>query len=102
MAKAGLGHRSGTAGVKMGVAVFAACLLVVVDGCFSLAADAAQRWMQLANKKNAICSRVKMSIKSNASLCTSVGKWGFGKRRKNNKRTEKYRRDRKKKAVMLG
>lgn len=29
-------------GVKMGVAVFAPCLLVVVDGCFSPPADAAR------------------------------------------------------------
>lgn len=29
------GHRGDTAGVKMGVAVFSPCLLVVVDGCFS-------------------------------------------------------------------
>lgn len=31
----------------MGVAVFAPCLLVVVDGCFSLPADAARRLKQL-------------------------------------------------------
>lgn len=63
MAKAGLGHRSGTAGVKMGVAGFAACLLAVVDGCFSLAADAARRWMQLANKKKCYLSESKNEYK---------------------------------------
>lgn len=41
--------RTGTAGVKMGVAVFAPCLLVVVDGCFSLPANAARR-LEQANK----------------------------------------------------
>lgn len=41
--------RTGTAGVKMGVAVFAPCLLAVVDGCFSLPANAARR-LEQANK----------------------------------------------------
>lgn len=54
------GDSSDTVGVKMGVAVFAPCLLVVVDGCFSLPVDAARRLKQQPKR---FVVEEKMSIK---------------------------------------
>lgn len=54
------GYSSDTVGVKMGVAVLAPCLLVVVDGCFSLPVDAARRLEQLPKR---FVVEEKMSIK---------------------------------------
>lgn len=93
----------------MGVAVFAPCLLfVVADGCFSLPADAARRLKQLPKKKKKKQPRClveeEMSIKRGKGA--SRARCEFVRCRKTTEKIEqkdrKYRRDRKKRAVMLG
>lgn len=65
----------------MGVAVFAPCLLVVVDGCFSLPADAARR-LKLLPKRFVV--EGKGVEKEDGALCTWRSSRGVGKRQKNN------------------
>lgn len=90
------GYSGDTVCVKMGVAEFAPCLLVVVDGCFSLPADAA-RWLKQLPKRFLVEKNEykKRNLRS-APECTWQSSWDVEKRRKKLQRDRKYRRDRKK------
>lgn len=66
----------------MGVAVFAPCLPVVVDGCFSLPVDAARRLEQLPKR---LLDEGKMSVKQGRRAAHREVSENDGK---NNGRTE--------------